>query len=942
MSNKITVQGARQHNLQNINVTMPRDKLIVITGLSGSGKSSLAFDTIYAEGQRRYVESLSAYARQFLERMDKPDVDAIEGLSPAIAIEQKSLSHNPRSTVATVTEIYDYLRLLYARAGTPHCPQCGREIKSRSPQEVVDSLLRLAEGSRVTLLAPVLSARKGEHRQLFARLTRDGFVRARVNGRFIELNDPPELAKTKKHNIEAVIDRLKIKPGLNRRLTDSVELALRMGQGVMQVIIHGEEGEKDSEELFSEHLACQQCGVSLPLLIPQMFSFNAPQGSCPDCDGLGVKVFFDPDLVIPDPGLSLEEGAFKPWENREGMWHQGILESLARYFKISLSTPWRDLPAEISRDLLHGSKEPLDFVFDDGHKLNRYRRRWEGFLPYLERRYQENSSQTARDNLSQYLNAQPCSSCNGARLKKSSLSVLLGGVNIWEFTCLSVRRALDFINNLKLGAREAVIAEKVVREINQRLNFMADVGLDYLTLDRAAGTLSGGEGQRIRLATQIGSALVGVLYVLDEPSIGLHQRDNQKLIATLKKMRDLGNTVLVVEHDQETIMAADYVVDMGPGAGSHGGQVIFSGPPQRLLNDKQSLTGQFLSGRRKIEVPQKRRLPQRGFIVLKGCSTHNLKNIDVKFPLGLFTCVTGVSGSGKSSLVLDTLYKALAQYLYGAKARAGAVKEIKGLENIDKVIDIDQSPIGRTSRSNPATYTGLFTPVREMFSLTPEARVRGYTPSRFSFNVRGGRCPACDGDGILKIEMHFLPDVYVTCEVCQGLRYNRDTLEIMYKGKNIAQVLDMTCETAVEFFAALPSVRGKLEIMVDVGLGYLKLGQAATTLSGGEAQRIKLAKELSKRATGRTLYILDEPTTGLHFADIERLLGVLKRLVTMGNTVLVIEHNLDVIKTADYIIDLGPEGGDGGGRVIATGTPEQLARNNDSYTGRFLAPALAP
>ena len=940
MSKEILVQGARQHNLRNINVAMPRDKLVVITGLSGSGKSSLAFDTIYAEGQRRYVESLSAYARMFLERMDKPDVDTIEGLSPSIAIEQKSLSRNPRSTVATVTEIYDYLRLLYARAGTPYCPKCGREIRARSPQEVVDNLLNLAEGSRITLLAPVLSARKGEHRQIFARLARDGFVRARVNGQFIDLSNPPELAKTKRHSIEVVIDRLKIKAGLGRRLTDSVELALRMGQGLMQVIIHGEDGAGDKEELFSEHLACDECGISLPPLTPQMFSFNAPQGACPSCDGLGVNIFFDQDLVVPDSALSLAEGAFKPWESRDGLWHQGILESLARHYKIDVNTAWKKLPKQAVEELLHGSKEAVDFAFVDEHKTHKYRRRWEGFLPYLERRYHDSSSQAVREELGQYMNTQPCAACNGARLKETSLAVLVGGMNIWEFTRLPVRKALQFVNELKLGPRQQMIAEKVLQEISQRLNFMIDVGLDYLTLDRTAGTLSGGEGQRIRLATQIGSALVGVLYVLDEPSIGLHQRDNQRLIDTLKKMRDLGNTVLVVEHDEDTIMASDYVVDMGPGAGSHGGEVIYTGTPKALLNDKKSLTGQFLSGKRKIEVPQKRRKPERGFITLKGCSEHNLQNIDVSIPMGLFTCVTGVSGSGKSTLVLDTLYRALAQRLYGSRERAGAVKEIKGLEKLDKVIDIDQSPIGRTPRSNPATYTGVFTPIRELFALTPEARARGYKPGRFSFNVRGGRCPACNGDGIIKIEMHFLPDVYVKCEVCQGLRYNRDTLEVTYKGKNIAQVLNMTCQEALEFFDSVPNIRGKLETLVDVGLGYLKLGQSATTLSGGEAQRVKLSKELSKRATGRTIYILDEPTTGLHFADIERLLGVLKSLVSLGNTVVVIEHNLDVIKTADYVIDLGPEGGDGGGRIIGSGTPEELVKNKASYTGQFLANVL--
>lgn len=942
MSKNIVVRGARQHNLKNIDVTIPRDKLAVITGLSGSGKSSLAFDTIYAEGQRRYVESLSAYARMFLERMDKPDVDSIDGLSPAISIEQKSLSRNPRSTVATVTEIYDYLRLLYARAGTPHCPKCGQVIRARSPQEVVDNLLELGEGARITLLAPILIARKGEHKQVLARLARDGFVRARVNGEFIELSDPPELAKTKKHSIEVVIDRLKLKEGLNRRLTDSVELGLRMGQGIILVIIHGEDGQPLREELFSEHLACDTCGISLPPLTPQSFSFNSPQGACADCDGLGVRAFFDVDLIVPDTNLTLAEGAFKPWEGRDGSWTQGILASLSRHFGLADNLPWKKFSPKVVEALLYGTREAVDFVIEGNGKgqTHKYRRRWEGFMPYLERRYQESSSMVVRDELEQYMNSQPCASCSGARLKESSLAVKAGGLNIWEFTRMSARNALEFINNLKLGKREQMIAQKVLEEIVQRLSFMINVGLDYLTLDRSAGTLSGGEGQRIRLATQIGSALVGVLYVLDEPSIGLHQRDNQRLIETLKKMRDLGNTVLVVEHDEDTILESDYVVDMGPGAGRHGGEVVFAGTPANLLKDKESITGQFLSGRRQIELPQKRREAQGDYIRLKGCTEHNLKNIDVDIPLSLFTCVTGVSGSGKSSLVIDTLYRALAQRLYGSRERAGAVREIKGLENIDKVIDIDQTPIGRTPRSNPATYTGVFTPIRELFAQVPEARARGYKPGRFSFNVRGGRCAACNGDGILKIEMHFLPDVYVRCEVCQGLRYNRDTLDITYKGKNIAEVLDMTCQQAAEFFEAVPSIRSKLDTLVDVGLGYIRLGQAATTLSGGEAQRIKLSKELSKRATGRTVYILDEPTTGLHFADIERLLGVLKSLVSLGNTVVVIEHNLDVIKTADYLIDLGPEGGDGGGRVIGCGTPEQLAKVKGSYTGKFLAPVL--
>ena len=940
MLSEIVVRGARQHNLKNIEVRIPRDKLVVITGLSGSGKSTLAFDTIYAEGQRRYVESLSSYARQFLERMDKPDVDAIEGLSPAIAIEQKTTSKNPRSTVATVTEIYDYLRLLYARAGTPHCPQCGRAIRARSPQEIVDQLLELGQGARLTLLAPVVTQRKGEHKQVFARLAKDGFVRARVDGELLELAEPPELEKNKKHTIEVVIDRLKIKEGLGRRLTDSVELALKMGEGALLAWMHGEGGAPDREELYSERLSCDICGVSLPELTPQIFSFNSPQGACPTCDGLGVRVFFDADLVVPDPTLSVRQGALKPWEGRDSVYHFQTLDALSRHLKFDLYKPWQDLPEQVRQQLLYGTKEEVEFYLERDDRKHYFKRPWEGFITHLERRYRETTSQAVREEFDRFMNSQPCPTCGGARLKPTSLAIKVGGLNIYDLTRLPVRETTQFFAKLKLGSREALIAEKVLKEIQQRLGFMQDVGLDYLTLDRTSGTLSGGEGQRIRLATQIGSALVGVLYVLDEPSIGLHQRDNQRLLDTLKKMRDLGNTVLVVEHDEDTIRAADYVIDMGPGAGRHGGEVVFAGPPAKLVKDKHSLTGQYLSGARAIPVPKKRCQPKRGWIELIGCGEHNLREIDARFPIGLMTCVTGVSGSGKSSLVLDTLYKALAQRLYRSRERAGAVRQIKGLELLDKVIDIDQSPIGRTPRSNPATYTGVFTPIRELFAQTPEARARGYKPGRFSFNVRGGRCPACDGDGIIKIEMHFLPDVYVRCEVCHGLRYNRDTLEVAYKGKNIAQVLDMTGNQALEFFDAVPAIRQKLETLVDVGLGYLKLGQSATTLSGGEAQRVKLSRELGKRATGRTLYILDEPTTGLHFADIEKLMAVLVSLKAMGNTVVVIEHNLEVIKTADWIIDLGPEGGDQGGEIIAQGTPEDVARVEGSYTGQYLKRVL--
>ncbi|RJX36476.1 MAG: excinuclease ABC subunit UvrA [Desulfarculus sp.] len=940
MLKNIVVRGARQHNLKNIDVTIPRDKLVVITGLSGSGKSTLAFDTIYAEGQRRYVESLSSYARQFLERMDKPDVEAIEGLSPAIAIEQKTTSKNPRSTVATVTEIYDYLRLLYARAGTPHCPQCGKVIRSRSPQEIVDQLLGLGERTRLTLLAPVITQRKGEHKAVFARLMKDGFVRARVDGQLVELAQAPELAKTKKHDIEVVIDRVVVKEGAARRLTDSVELALRMGEGVLMAWVHGEAGQAEREELFSERLACDQCGISLPELTPQMFSFNSPQGACPTCDGLGTRVFFDPELVVPNEALSLREGALAPWRDSDSVYRFQTLDALAKHLKFDLYTPWKDLPAAVRQALLYGTKDQVSFYLERGERRHYFKRPWEGMIPHLERRYRETDSARIRDDLARYMNAQPCPDCQGARLKPTSLAVRVGGLNIFQFTSMAVRQAVQFLAGLSLGRREAIIAEKVLKEIAERLGFMADVGLDYLTLERTSATLSGGEGQRIRLATQIGSALVGVLYVLDEPSIGLHQRDNQRLLATLKKMRDLGNTVLVVEHDEDTIRAADTVIDMGPGAGRHGGEVVFCGPPAQLVKSSASLTGLYLAGKKSIPVPAQRRGNNRGYLELMGCSEHNLQGINVKIPLGLFTCVTGVSGSGKSSLVIDTLYRALAQRLYRSRERAGAVAKIKGLGLLDKVIDIDQSPIGRTPRSNPATYTGLFTPIRELFAQTPEARARGYAPGRFSFNVRGGRCPACEGDGIIKIEMHFLPDVYVTCEVCHGARYNRDTLEITYKGRSIAEALGMTCNQAAEFFANVPKVRSKLDTLVDVGLGYIKLGQSATTLSGGEAQRVKLSRELGKRATGRTLYILDEPTTGLHFDDIRKLLNVLERLVGMGNTVVVIEHNLEVIKTADHVIDLGPEGGDAGGRVVAVGTPEEVATVQESYTGQFLKRVL--
>ncbi len=933
---EIFVKGAREHNLKNIDVAIPREKLVVITGLSGSGKSTLAFDTIYAEGQRRYVESLSAYARQFLEQMDKPDVDFIEGLSPAISIEQKTTSKNPRSTVGTITEIYDYLRVLYARIGEPYCYQCGQKIASQSVQEIVDQLLALPEGTRLQLLAPLVTGRKGEHQRLLDQLKKEGFVRVRVNGEFRELEEEIRLDKKKKHTIEAVVDRLIVKPGLKSRLTDSAELALKLSQGFLRVI-----GGDGSETLFSERFSCDRCDLSLPELTPQLFSFNNPQGACPTCDGLGTKMYFDPELIVPNPTLSLREGAILPWENRSSLYFQQTLEALMNHYHFDLYTRFKDLPLRVQEVLLHGSgNEVIRFHFEKEGRRHFFERPFEGIIPNLDRRYRETDSAFIREELERFMNVRPCPSCGGARLKKESLAVKISGLNLFQVTRLSVKETKKWFTQLELNPRQALIARRLLKEILDRLEFLVNVGLDYLTLDRSSATLSGGEGQRIRLATQIGSRLMGVLYILDEPSIGLHQRDNLRLLETLKTLRDLGNTVLVVEHDAETIRAADYVIDMGPGAGEQGGEVVFSGPPEQLVRHAESLTGKYLSGRLRIEIPPVRRQGSNGRIQLRGASENNLKNIKVSIPLGVLTCVTGVSGSGKSTLVIDTLYRLLAQRLYRSKERAGKVDRVIGVELIDKVINIDQSPIGRTPRSNPATYTGLFTFIRDLFSRTQEARARGYKPGRFSFNVRGGRCPACNGDGLMKIEMHFLPDVYVTCEVCQGSRYNRDTLEIHYKGRDIAQVLEMTVDQAVGFFEAIPAVREKLETLSQVGLGYIRLGQAATTLSGGEAQRIKLSRELSKRHTGRTLYILDEPTTGLHFADVQKLLEVLKRLVDLGNTVVVIEHNLDVIKTADYIIDLGPEGGDAGGEVIGCGTPEELAALPRSFTGQFLKQVL--
>ena len=938
-ADRIIIRGAREHNLKSLDVDIPRDALTVITGLSGSGKSSLAFDTLYAEGQRRYVESLSAYARQFLERMDKPDVDLIEGLSPAISIEQKTTSKNPRSTVGTVTEIHDYLRLLYARVGEPHCHKCGRPIKAQTVVEIVDRLLALPSGMRMILLAPVVGARKGEHAKVFERLRKNGFVRARVGGVIHDLGGEITLDKKKKHDIEVVVDRLVMKEGLTKRLTDSVELALKTSEGVLVVDLP----DKKEEMFFSERFACDYCGLSFPELTPQLFSFNSPQGACPQCDGLGANIFFDPDLVVPNPSLSLREGAVAPWSKTLGGYYHSQLQALSEFYEFDFYKPFDELPEKIQKIVLHGSgREQINFYFEKENRRHFYRRVFEGVLPSLERRYRETDSQSIRDELEQYMSHRPCPACRGGRLRPEALAVRVAGQALNDIADLPVAEALKFFTHLSLTPKQAEIGQRVIKEILERLSFLADVGLGYLSLSRASASLSGGESQRIRLATQIGSRLVGVMYILDEPSIGLHQRDNEKLLATLKKMRDLGNTVLVVEHDADTIMAADHVLDLGPGAGEGGGRLIFAGPPAKLLKTEQSLTGLYLSGRRAIEIPARRRRPAAGFLEVRGARSHNLKSVTASFPIGLFTCVTGVSGSGKSTLVLETLYKALAQKLYRARHRAGEAESLAGLELVDKVIDIDQSPIGRTPRSNPATYTGLFTPIRELFARLPEARARGYAPGRFSFNVKGGRCEKCEGDGIIKIEMHFLPDIYVKCEACQGRRYSRDTLEIKYRDASIAEVLDLTVSAAVRFFENVPAIREKLITLEDVGLGYIRLGQPATTLSGGEAQRIKLSKELSRRATGRTVYILDEPTTGLHFEDIKKLLEVLQRLVDQGNTVIVIEHNLDVIKCADHLIDLGPEGGDGGGEIIAVGPPEKVARVKSSHTGRFLARLLTP
>ena len=941
----ISIRGARTHNLQNLDLDLPRDRLIVITGLSGSGKSSLAFDTIYAEGQRRYVESLSAYARQFLSMMDKPDVDHIEGLSPAISIEQKTASHNPRSTVGTVTEIYDYLRLLYARAGTPRCPTHGRDLLAQTVSQMVDQALALPEGTRLMLLAPVVQARKGEHMQLLAELRTQGYVRARIDGAICELDDPPKLDLRRKHTIEVVVDRFKVREDVKQRLAESFETALKLADGVVRVApMDADSPEAPAEMLFSDRFACPVCSFSIAELEPRLFSFNNPAGACASCDGLGVKQFFDAERVVRYPELSLAGGAIRGWDRRNA-WYFSMLQSLAKHYKFDSEQPYSELPERIRNILLHGSgEEIIQFSYTTGNGASiRRKHTFEGILPNLERRYRETDSGMVREELAKFLSSQPCPECAGTRLNTAARHVYVSDKSIAAVTTMSVSHALAFFQNLQLDGWRGEIAAKVVKEIGNRLRFLADVGLEYLSLDRSAETLSGGEAQRIRLASQIGSGLVGVMYILDEPSIGLHQRDNRRLLDTLLHLRDLGNTVLVVEHDEEAIAAADYVVDLGPGAGVHGGRIVAQGTPAEIMANPASVTGQYLSGRRQIPMPAKRQpVSDDRWLTIRGARGNNLANIDVRIPLGVLSCVTGVSGSGKSTLVNDTLLLYTAQHLNGSSDTPHAPCDgIDGLEAVDRVIDISQSPIGRTPRSNPATYTGVFTPIRELFAATQEARSRGYKSGRFSFNVKGGRCEACQGDGVIRVEMHFLPDVYVACDVCKGKRYNRETLEIRYKGKTISDILDMTVEDAQPFFAAVPMIAPKLQTLLDVGLSYIRLGQNATTLSGGEAQRVKLAKELSKRATGNTLYILDEPTTGLHFQDIAQLLGVLQRLRDQGNTIVVIEHNLDVIKTADWIIDLGPEGGSGGGQLIAAGTPEEVARNQHSYTGQYLAPLLA-
>ena len=938
MNDKIIIKGAKEHNLKNINLEIPRDKLVVITGLSGSGKSSLAFDTLYAEGQRRYVESLSSYARQFLGLMEKPDVESIEGLSPAISIDQKTTSKNPRSTVGTVTEIYDYIRLLYARVGVPYCPNCGKKIEKQSIDQIVDNVMKLDEGTRIQVLAPVVRSRKGEYTKLFEDLQKDGFARVRVDGDIYELTDMEniKLDKNKKHEIEIVVDRLVIKPEITARLTESIEVALKHADNLVLIDVVG-----DKTILYSCNYACPDCGFSFPELTPRMFSFNNPYGACPKCSGIGYLMKMDEDLIIPDKNKTLYDGvkAFGSSTMKKGdTMARMYFESIGKHYGVDIKNKKiKDLPRDFLDKILYGTgDEEIDFEYASYAGVRKFTAPFEGVIPTLERRHNETKSQGMRDFYEMYMSNMHCDECNGARLKKEILCIKVGGKNINELTDMSIRHIQEFLRNLELTDSQKMIAEMILKEVDARLQFLIDVGLEYLTLSRSAGTLSGGEAQRIRLATQIGSGLTGVLYILDEPSIGLHQRDNDKLIATLKKLRDLGNTLIVVEHDEDTMYAADQIIDIGPGAGVHGGNVMAQGTAEEIKQVKGSITGDYLSGRKQIHVPSKRRKGNKKCIEVVGATENNLKNISVKFPLGVFTCVTGVSGSGKSTLVNEVLYKNIAQQLNGASEKPGKCKQIKGLDNIDKIINIDQSPIGRTPRSNPATYTGAFDLIRDIFAGTNEAKMRGYEKGRFSFNVSGGRCESCNGDGVHKIEMHFLPDVYVPCEVCKGKRYNRETLEVKYKGKNIADVLDMTVEEALEFFENIPKIKNKIQTLYDVGLGYIKLGQPSTTLSGGEAQRVKLATELSKRATGKTLYILDEPTTGLHIADVHRLVDILQRLVDTGNTIIVIEHNLDLIKTADHIIDLGPEGGDAGGEVIAVGTPEQICKNEKSYTGKFM------